>query len=262
MKAECGAARRLLRDRSAVRGVDDTYLSAERHARGCLRCQRFVAQCEADIQALRGALNVAAPAAFRASLFEAIAGARGGHPRKRRFSYAAAVIAASFGGLLLGYAFGDRPRADSIVASVAADHALATSDDRLESANANEIERWLGARVSYSVMVPALKGARVIGARTCMTPQGRGAVVEYEIDGRRVSYFILASPPGDVQDRGVGVAAERGYAIAHWRDRGLVHAFVASLPARRVKALAHECIAQAQSFRAAVAGPRELSFQS
>lgn len=247
MSSECGAARRLLLDRSAVHHMDERRLAAERHAAACPRCQRFMRECEASAALLKETLSATPPVAYRDRLFEAVAAARYGVPASRRLPYvAAAVIVASAAGLLFGYGLRSRPDTDNLIASIVADHAITGADDRLESSDVAEVEAWLTARVAYAVMVPALSGGRIVGARTCVTPQGRGAVVEYEIDGRRVSYFILAAPTGARADDAVRLAGIKGYSIAHWRDRGLVHAFVAALPSERVKRLAQECIHQAR----------------
>lgn len=248
MSSECGAARRLLLDRSAVRRVDERRLAAERHAAACPRCRQFIRECEASAALLQETLSVAPPMEFRDKLFEAVAAARTGVPASRRLPYvAAAVIVASSVGLLFGYGLTSRPGSDTVIAGIVADHAIAGADDRLESSDAGEVEAWLTARVAHAVMVPTLSGGRVVGARICSTPQGRGAVVEYEIDGRRVSYFILTAPPGGTADDAVRLAGIKGYSVAHWRDRGLVHAFVGALPSERVRQLAQECIHQARS---------------
>ncbi|CAN5590916.1 hypothetical protein BH23GEM1_BH23GEM1_11410 [soil metagenome] len=260
MSSDCGTARRVLLDRSAVRRLDERRISAERHAEQCPRCRSFISESEATAALLKESLSVPPPDAVRERLFEAVAAARTRAPATRLIPYlAAAVTAAAIGGLLLGYNITSRAGATSMLASIVADHSIATADDRIESGDAREIEAWLTARVAHAVMVPALAGGRVVGARICDTPQGRGAVVEYEIDGRRVSYFILVAPAEGRTDEMVLVAGIKGYSIAHWRDRGLLHAFVGALPEARVKELAYECIHQAQSRTAARYFTRETS---
>ncbi|MGI8618776.1 MAG: hypothetical protein ACR2L6_06760 [Gemmatimonadaceae bacterium] len=260
MSSDCGTARRVLLDRSAVRRLDERRLSAERHAGQCPRCRSFISESEAGAALLKASLSVPPPDAVRERLFEAVAAARTGAPAARWLPYlAAAVTAAAIGGLLLGYNLTSRPGYGTVIASIVSDHAIAASDDRIESGDAVEIEAWLAARVAHAVMVPALAGGRVVGARICVTPQGRGAVVEYEIDGRRVSYFILVAPSEGRTDEVVRVAGIKGYSIAHWRDRGLIRAFVGALPAARIKELAQECIHLAQSRRAARYFTRETS---
>lgn len=263
MSSECGAARRLLLDRSAVRRVDERRLAAKRHVVTCPRCRQFVQECEGTATLLKETLSVAPPVELRDRLFEALATARTGAKASRRVPYVvAAVLAASIAGLVLGYSLTARPGSDGMLASIVADHSITDAVDHIESRDAGEIEAWLAARVAHAVMVPALSGGRVVGARICITPQGRGAVVEYEIDGRRVSYFILAAPPGVRADDAVRLAGMKGYSIAHWRDRGLVHAFVGALPSERVRQLAQECIHQARSRTAARHRARETSLST
>lgn len=260
MSSDCGTARRVLLDRSAVRQLDERRLSAERHAEECSRCRSFISESEAIAALLKEALSVSPPDAVKERLFDAVAAARTRAPATRRIPYlAAAVTAAAIGGLLFGYSLTSRPDSGTFIASIVSDHAIAASDDRIESGDAVEIEAWLAARVAHAVMVPALAGGRVVGARICVTPEGRGAVVEYEIDGRRVSYFILVAPSESRADDVVRVGGIKGYSIAHWTDRGLVHAFVGALPSARVKELAKECIHQAQSRSAVRHLARETS---
>lgn len=260
MSSECGAARRLLLDRSAVRRVDERRVAAERHAATCPRCRIFMRECEETATLLKETASVTPPVELRDRLFEALATARAGAKVSRRMPYvAAALITASIGGLLLGYSLTARSGSDGMLASIVADHSITDAVDHIESRDAREIEAWLAARVAHAVMVPALSGGRVVGARICITPEGRGAVVEYEIDGRRVSYFILAAPLGVGADDAVRLAGIKGYSIAHWRDRGLVHAFVGALPSERVRQLAEECIHQARSRTATRFRVRETS---
>lgn len=259
MSSECGASRRLLLDRAPLRRFDDSRAAAERHAEECPRCRLFINESEEGAKLLKDSLSVAPSVALRERLFDAVANARTRTGKARRFPYVIpAVIAASVAGLLLGYSLTSRPGSEAMIASIVADHAITAADDHLKSSDPIEIEAWLAARVAHAVMVPALSGGRVVGARICATPQGRGAVVEYEIDGRRVSYFILPPPPGGPADAGVRVAGAKGFSIAHWRDRGLVHVFVGALPSARVMELAQECIHQAQSRSVARHEPREF----
>ncbi len=258
MSGECGAARRLILDRSAVRRFDESRLAAERHAAGCAACRSFMAESEATTRLIKQSVASPAPVHLRERVFDAIAAARSPGFAPRRIQHiVAATICVSVAGLVLGYGFWNRPDMDVTIATIAADHAITAVDDHIVSGSTIEIEAWLTDRVSHAVMVPTLSGAVVVGARTSVTPQGKSAVVEYEIDGRRVSYFVLLAPSGAAANERVRVSASRGYSIAHWRDRGLVHAFVGALPPNRVKSLAEECIHQAQSRGSALFRPRE-----
>ncbi len=248
MSSECGSARRALLDRSPVRRLDEHRLSAERHAEQCPRCRSFISESEATAALLKESLNVPPPDSLRERMFEAVAAARTRAPGTRRTPYLAGVVAAAaIGGIVFGYNITSREGSTTTMASIVADHARAASDDRIKSGDVREVEAWLAARVTHAVMVPALAAGRIVGARICDTPQGRGAVIEYEVDGQRVSYFILLAPADGRADDAVQVAGTRGYSVAHWTDRGLMHAFVAALPAARVKEFAHECILQAHS---------------
>jgi anti-sigma factor RsiW len=134
----------------------------------------------------------------------------------------------------------------SLVSLIAAEHATAVGGDRVSSSDRGEVERWLAARVAFAVHVPAFTGARLTGARICLTEVGRGAVVEYVVGDRSLSYFVLPSP-SDAPLTGAGLtrATESGYRLVVWRDTGLVHALVGALSHEQLDRLAKECIEQA-----------------
>lgn len=258
MSTECGAARRLLLDRSTPSRFQPRRSPAELHVGSCAECRKFNAECDVTVRLAKESLSVTAPDDLRERLFESVADARVHVLRTHRFPYvAAAIVAASVAGIFLGRSMFTRSDVDATIVAIVADHAVTGVDERIRSNSAVQIEAWLSARVSHAVMVPTLTGAVVVGARLSGTPQGRGAVVEYEIDGGRVSYFTLVAPPGTPIHEGVKLAAAKGYSIAHWQHRGLVHAFVGALPADRVKSMAQECIHQAESRLAATYRSRD-----
>jgi anti-sigma factor RsiW len=227
--------------------VDEETLAARLHAENCSECQTFFAQMQAARSAVRtAAVNEAMPIEVREEIYARLAEAR--HvPRSQRWGgpllgVAVAVI------LLLGAVLLLRPdrRMGSLVSVIATEHAKAVGGDRLSSSDRGEIERWLAARVAFAVHVPVFTGARLTGARICPTEEGRGAVVEYRVGDRSLSYFVLPSPPdAPPTHSGLTHAAESGYRIVVWRDTGLVHALVGALSHEQLDRLAKECIEQA-----------------
>jgi anti-sigma factor RsiW len=247
----CGSARRVLWDRHGLQMVDPVRASARDHLGKCAACRAFVEENDRLARLVRESVFVAAPAGLRDRLFETVAVHRTARSSLRRLRYLAAAMAVLVVAAFAIWRVATWDSTDTALLALAADHARTVSDERLESSDARVVEAWLTARVGYAVFVPQFAAARLVGARICLTQEGRGAVIEYDVDGRRVSYFILleaSSAPLVTQRRDtVHLASAKGYSIAHWRDRGLRHAFVGNLPNAYLQRLAHECIEQSQT---------------
>ncbi|MBA3585482.1 MAG: hypothetical protein H0W36_13340 [Gemmatimonadetes bacterium] len=245
MRDSCGHARRLLWPDAGPRPADEETIAARRHADGCANCGAFFAEMEAVREAVRGVLGAeAAPIEIREAVYGRLAEPQREH-RGRRWS--AGIAAAAILVVLVAGAVFLRPRSPvtPLVSVVAAEHAKAVGGDRLSSSDRGEVERWLAARVAFAVHVPEFSDARLTGARICLTENGRGAVVEYAVGDRSLSYFVLPSSP-DALPIGAGLtrAAESGYRMVLWRDTGLVHALVGALSHEQLDRLARECIEQ------------------
>jgi anti-sigma factor RsiW len=247
MSNSCGHARRFLWPDAGPRPADEDTLAARRHADTCSECRTFFAQMQAAKTAVRASVaSDVTPIELREEIYARLAEARQVR-RSRRWSgplLAAAVAVV----LLLGAMLLFRPDSPtgSLVSVIAAEHAKAVGGDRVSSSDRSEIERWLAARVAFAVHVPVFTGARLTGARICLTEEGRGAVVEYAVGDRSLSYFVLPSPSDAPPTRaGLTHAAESGYRIVVWRDTGLVHALVGALSHEQLDRLAKECIEQA-----------------
>ncbi|MEJ7813418.1 MAG: hypothetical protein WKG32_23625, partial [Gemmatimonadaceae bacterium] len=72
----------------------------------------------------------------------------------------------------------------------------------IASADTAEVARWLERQVRFALHVPVLPGARLVGARFCVVGGHRGAVVEYEVGGVAVSYFVVPGGAGDARRAG------------------------------------------------------------
>jgi len=252
MSASCGRARRFLWPDAGPRPADEETLAARRHADTCSECRTFFAQMQAAKTAVRAtATSDVTPLELREEIYASLAVAR--QVRRSRWSgwawwngplLAAAVAVV----LLLGAVLilrTDSPMG-ALVSDIAAEHAKAVGGDRVSSSDPGEVERWLAARVAFAVHVPVFTSARLTGARIGLTEEGRGAVVEYVVGDRSLSYFVLPSPSDAPPTRaGLTHATESGYRIVVWRDTGLVHALVGALSHEQLDRLAKECIEQA-----------------
>lgn len=247
MSDSCGRARRFLWPDAGPRPADEKTLAARRHADTCSECRAFFAQMQAARTAVRAtASSDVTPIELREEIYARLAEARQVR-RSRRWSGSLLGVAVAVV-LLLGAVLllrPDSPRG-SLMSVIAAEHAKAVGGDRLSSSDRGEIESWLAARVAFAVHVPVFTGARLTGARICLTEKGRGAVVEYIVGDRALSYFVLPPPPdAPPTTDGLTRAAESGYRIVVWHDMGLVHALVGALSHEQLDRLAKECIEQA-----------------
>lgn len=247
MRDSCGQARRLFWPDAGLRPVDEETIAARRHRERCPNCQAFFGEMEIIRAAVRDAVaGEAMPIELREQIYERLAEARVLRPR-RRWS-AALAAAAIVAVVILGAIVLLQPHSPMtpLVPALAAEHAKAMGGDRLASSDPSEVERWLVARVAFAVHVPMFSEARLRGARICLTESGRGAVVEYAIGDRTLSYFVLPAteypfPIG----AGLTRAAESGYRMVLWRDTGLVHALVGAISQEELDRLARECIEEA-----------------
>lgn len=65
----------------------------------------------------------------------------------------------------------------------------------IRSANPQEVARWFGGKLDFSVQLPLFKNSEVelIGARLCHLKDRKAAFLTYEYHGRRISVFMIDS---------------------------------------------------------------------
>jgi hypothetical protein len=248
----CGRARRLLWPDAGPREATAEIMAAREHAGGCADCRRFLDDMRRLGDGIREAVpRPPAPIEVRDRLFRSIARARAedtgrtaGPGRRLATGLAAALL---LGATWLGW----RAVSDSTVlrpdalGAIAEDHLRAERSAGLVSSDSLEVARWLRERLPFAVEVPLFPGARLTGARLLLVGGQSGAVVEYAVAGRPLSYYILPGVGTDAaESRRVRLAARAGYRIASWEDAGLTHALIAGLPGPKLVELAHYCIEQ------------------
>ena len=246
----CGHARRLLWPDAGPREATGEIMEAREHAGRCADCRRFLDDMRRLGEGIREALpRPAAPMEVRNRLFRSIALARtkgaghSGRPWRRLGAGLAGAL------LLAGAWVGWRAASGSpsvqrdALAAIAEDHLQAQRSAGLISSDSVEVARWLRDRLPFGVEVPLFPGARLRGARLLLGGGQSGAVVEYAIGARPLSYYLLPRATS-VEPRQVRLASRAGYRIASWEDAGLTHALVAGLPGPKLVELAHYCIEQ------------------
>jgi hypothetical protein len=250
----CGRARRLLWPDAGPREATADVLAAREHAARCPDCQRFLEDMRRLGDRIRDAVpRPAAPLEVRDRLFRSVARARTGRAGRaagqwRRGLGAGLAAALLLGGAWLGWrvATNTAPLRSDALGAIAEDHVRSQRSAGLVSSDSAAVVRWLSERLPFGVEVPLFPGARLAGARLLLVGDRSGAVVEYAIEGRSLSYYILPGGGSDAaaEPRRVRVASRAGYRIAAWEDAGLTHALVAGLPGPRLVELAHYCIEQ------------------
>ncbi|MGH7526730.1 MAG: hypothetical protein ACREMX_08490 [Gemmatimonadales bacterium] len=250
----CGRARRLLWPDTGPREVTTDIVAAREHLSRCPQCQRFLDDMRRLSERIRGALpRPEAPLEVRDRLFKAIARARTDAPARgstrRHWRWAVGLAAALLaGGAWLGlHLVPERasPSRDALGA-IAEDHLRSLRDTGLNSSDSLEVARWLADRLPFAVDVPIFPDAQLEGARLLLVNRQSGAVVDYTIAGRSLSYYVLPATEGDATAKTgeIRLASRAGYHIASWDDAGLTHALVAGLPGAKLIELAHYCIEQ------------------
>jgi anti-sigma factor RsiW len=194
-----------------------------------------------------------APAEVRDRLFAALAHARAGvQPGRRHHAgnwllVGAAALLVTLGGAFLVDRLTRHPSGDAS-AALAEDHARAIGQAHMASTDPTEVENWLAGQVHFAMQVPVLPGASLRGARIGVFDGRRGAVMEYDVDGTAVSYFVVPNELGSPDARSpmrFDHTTRAGYHVVSWREPGLLHAMVGNLSASQLVTLAEACVEQA-----------------
>ncbi|MEO8090587.1 MAG: hypothetical protein ABI703_09845 [Gemmatimonadales bacterium] len=252
MTMGCGRTRRLLWPDTGPREATAEVIAAREHAAGCEGCRRFLE----DIRHLAErvghyAPRPTAPPEVRDRLFKAIARARtaSGAPvratRLRQMALAGVaallVVGLSWVGyLLVGNGSTDR---NDAVGTIVEDRLRSQKGAGLASSDSLQVARWLAERLPFAVEVPIFPEAKLTGARLLVDRRQAGAVVEYLVQGRVLTYYVLPGRRVGLE-REVRLASRDGYQVASWNDGGLTHALAATMPGDKLMELARYCIHQ------------------
>jgi hypothetical protein len=257
----CGRARRLLWPDTGPREATAEIVAAREHAGRCSLCQRFLDDMCRLSERIREAMpRPEAPVEVRDRLFKAIARARTddtarGSARRHRRWAAGLAAALLVGGTWLGLSLIPERAilSPDALGAIAEDHLRSQRNPGLASSDSVEVARWLADRLPFAMEIPIFPDAQLKGARLVLVNRQSGAVVDYTIAGRPLSYYVLPAADGEAaaRTRDIRLVSRAGYHIAVWDDAGLTHALVAGLPGPRLIELAHYCIEQMTSAVAA-----------
>lgn len=248
----CGRARRLLWPDTGPREATAEVVTAQEHAAGCEACRRFLDDMRAITERIgRDAPRPTAPAEVRDRLFKATARARTASgvparaPRLRQMAIVGVAALLVVGLSLLGYLAvrSASPERNDALNSIVEDRLRSQKGAGLASSDSLHVAQWLAERLPFAVQVPLFPEARLTGARLLVESRRSGAVVEYLVGERSLTYYVVPGGGGGLQ-REIHLASANGYHVVSWHDGGLTHALVATLPGTRLIELARYCIHQ------------------
>jgi anti-sigma factor RsiW len=251
MEVECGRARRLLWPDGGAVAATPAVIAAREHVSRCTACTAFFAEMRVLSTQVRSAVGVTAPLDTRDRAFAAVAAARakGGRRRRLRLWIMAGMAAAAliFANPLARWR-GRMDSSNALLGELAAEHGRTVAGERFRGSDETALMRWFESRVPFAVHVPRLDRARLTGGRVAHADDLSFAVIEYEVDGRAVSYFVVPSrnaTHGEAPQ--LAHLSARGFNVVSWRSDGELEAMVGSLPRVQIEQLARQCIAQARA---------------
>lgn len=242
----CGAVRRILWPDTGPRPATSAVEAAQSHLSGCAACQRFLVDMRALADLIQStAARPEAPSEVRNRLFRSLAMARTRPTQRQRMRnpwlLALAVSLVLLVGLWAGWLVFHKTPEMASLAVFADDHMRTATDGGIRSADSSQVAKWLDVRVEFDPRFPIFPNSALRGARLCVIDGQRGAVVEYQLDGRILSYFIVpirgSRPTQELQ-----FGSRAGYHVVAWHDAGLTHALVGSFPDGELADLARYCI--------------------
>jgi hypothetical protein len=262
MKIDCREVRRRLWPADVLRVSDAEVEAALKHAERCPACRLFLEEDRHVAQMVRDHVpRVRAPRELRERLYTVLARERAGSAtvnvgRGGRSRSKVALAAVVVGGLVIG-AVGQQLASRSVSASPAEEFAedylrRVVEEEELRTTDRQEIASFFARELGVAMPPPDVRDFRVERATICLMNGRRGGVVEYNGQGRRLTYYLLpyvggaAAEPAQGVDGGVGratfgapaLAEERGLGVATWWDDKHQHALVGDFSAQELRRLA------------------------
>ncbi|XYH97466.1 zf-HC2 domain-containing protein [Sorangium sp. So ce1128] len=180
----------------------------EAHLAGCGPCRRAVEAVGSVRRALVAKAAGEVPRRLRERAEAAARNARA--PRRRAWVITAALAAGAAAAALFvgspGAGVG-AAMADELVSHHVRGFARERPCD-FESSDPGAVAGWLEGKLGYAVTVPAVSGARLLGARLCQIGNTRTAALMYESGDKPLTVFV--PPPGSDAATAARALAGRG----------------------------------------------------
>jgi len=244
----CEEARRILGPEPRELATGEQQEQADAHRASCDACRRYYGAQRALSQRLRrlSAAALQAPPWLAARVRTSLEDETARLVRQRRlrlFAGSATVALAAAAALLLFVGVPDTsqrvasPLARAAQAGLASPVSIASSDTAI-------LRAWLQHEVGYTVEIPNISDADLVGAGVTEMDGVRGAAVVFEYHGQSLTYFDLPStglPGGWPQSGVLASASADGYEVAVWTQEGGARAVAAPMPRQTVVDVANEC---------------------
>jgi anti-sigma factor RsiW len=244
----CAEAQEILVPADEPRITDAAVERALAHAERCPACRASLERDRRVAALIRAALpRPAAPAALRERVCAALANERARtsrHGGTRLGRHALAAVPAAAAALLALWAVRSDPAREPADAFVQDYLRKMVAEDAVESSDPAVVAAFLARELGIAFRPPASPGARLERAEICLLDGRRGALLEYRIRDRRLSYYVV--PRGDgvaprrrPEARTVHLARRGPVHVVVWSDSSFAHAVLGDPPVEELVAFAH-----------------------
>lgn len=251
---DCHAARAELWPPERPRILGDVEATARAHVSDCPACARYFAQDRSILDALHALRQERAPLEVRERVFRALAEARSGEvsagPSHRRTQTRMTPWIATGAGLVLVAgsllaALGNQLRSGTAdTRGVVVDDYLrrAVGEEYLDTSDPRAVTHFLERELGTVLSPLEMDGLTVERVEICLLDGIRGAMIQYRMNGERVSHYIVPTTtarrraPAVAQDR-PGSAGET-LPVVTWAVPAIEQALVGAVSSAELLALA------------------------
>lgn len=243
---DCATAREIVWPPERPQLVEGDVLAARRHLESCPKCQAFLRTDEA-LMRLHTQAAVEPPSTLRERVFERLAAWRtrrtaagndheSRRRRSKRIAVAAglAILAAASIALATSQTEEVEPRQPAIFVEDYIRRAV--SEDRITTSDPEAVARFLARELGRPARPMTSPALVVVSAEICLLDGIRGAMIQYEHDGRIISHYLIPRPSS--RARPATKARAEGPALITWAAAAYEQALLADLPPDSLLSLA------------------------
>jgi anti-sigma factor RsiW len=199
------------------------------HVHSCSDCRSILD----ELRRLKDAVRSSAPPALASEAFRARLAGAASQSRRRRRTIGLGVAGGL--GLALAVALIAIPivRDRRAMAELIGDHVgiTVTREEAFDitSADAGTLERWFTGKIDFSLHIPQLRQAKLVGARLCDIAGRHIPLASYELGTRRVSVFVERTG-GNARSTACDEQVH-GYTVCRRTVEGIEYLLVSDYPA-------------------------------
>lgn len=250
---DCASAREALWPPERLRVAESGVMDARRHMRSCHECRAYM-RWDAALIDLHARSGVEAPPLLRERLLDGHEARRpdrnpgqdvaaSGHVhRSRRPMLVAALLLTAVGVVAASSAWLYNLAYPADTPSIYIEDYIrrAVSEDRITTSDADQVARFLTrelGRAARPLETPALA---ILSAEICILDGVRGAMIQYERDGRVISHYLIPRQAANREATRPRQARTNGIGVVMWAANSFEHALIGELPADSLVALLGE----------------------